>query len=617
MAHDVFISHSAKDKTTADAVCAMLESNGVRCWIAPRDVTPGMEWGQCIIEAIEQSRIMILVFTAHANESSQIRREIERAVNHGVAILPVRIEDVLPGKALEFFIGNVHWLDARTPPLEIHLKNLAGTVKMLLGRMEPRDAGPIPHTEDAGSKAEAAEAAPTPKAKTGLPEVPPESPSVAAKPSEPIGDNRARAAEPVAEKLVAPAPAPLQPQRPILSGAGQVEATKTVARQLWLRWVIIGASLVIVTLVMILFFIPSGSRRIVRNPGRLELALVADFSPTQTGAPLLNYSGATNVYGVVRHLTLPGDIESVAEAKDANGTSALDIRLTDAAVTRMNSGASIVDHDMALVLDGRTVLTVARVRDPLGNDIVMTGNFSADDMRRLLDASSSGAPQPTNPPPEMKDWSKEAFSAVDAAAKQGIPEAQYELGDRYYSGRDGAKKDYEEAVRWFRAAAGKGSADAQFRLGSMYLFGFGVPKDPARAVMWYRKAADQGNIKGENDLGAIYEGGGGSGFPEDDAEALIWFRKAADQGSAEAQTNIGNLYYMDPSKPRDFAKALFWYRKAAEQGYAAAESQLGDLYQYGNGVPKDLVQARAWYQKAADQGDAGAKQSLANLDHEH
>ncbi len=134
MAHDVFISHSAKDKVTADAVCAMLESEGVRCWIAPRDVLPSMEWGEAIIDAIEECRIMVLVFTANANASPQIRREVERAVNRGVAILPVRIEDVLPGKGLEYFIGNVHWLDALTPPLEAHLKSLSGTIKILLAR---------------------------------------------------------------------------------------------------------------------------------------------------------------------------------------------------------------------------------------------------------------------------------------------------------------------------------------------------------------------------------------------------------------------------------------------------------------------------------------------------
>jgi hypothetical protein len=146
MAHDVFICHSAKDKATADAVCAVIESNGVRCWIAPRDVTAGMEWSECIIDAIEECRVMVLVFTTNANESSQIRREVERAVNRGVAILPLRIEDILPGRALEYFIGNVHWLDALTPPLESHLQNLAGTVKILLGRL-PAHVGPIPHSD--------------------------------------------------------------------------------------------------------------------------------------------------------------------------------------------------------------------------------------------------------------------------------------------------------------------------------------------------------------------------------------------------------------------------------------------------------------------------------------
>ncbi len=86
---------------------------------------------------------MVLVFTTNANESGQIRREIERAVNRGVAILPIRIEDILPARALEYFIGNVHWLDALTPPLESHLQNLAGTVKLLLGRL-PQHGAPVP-----------------------------------------------------------------------------------------------------------------------------------------------------------------------------------------------------------------------------------------------------------------------------------------------------------------------------------------------------------------------------------------------------------------------------------------------------------------------------------------
>ena len=72
MAHDVFVSYSVKDKATADAICATLEANGIRVWIAPRDVMPGSDWGESIIEAIEQSKVMILVFSANSNSSPQI-----------------------------------------------------------------------------------------------------------------------------------------------------------------------------------------------------------------------------------------------------------------------------------------------------------------------------------------------------------------------------------------------------------------------------------------------------------------------------------------------------------------------------------------------------------------
>ena len=157
MPHDVFISHSVKDKTIADALCATLESEGIRCWIAPRDVTPGVEWGGAIIGAIKQARVMVLVFTANANASPQIRREVERAVNHDVVILPFRVENVIPDESLEYFIGNVHWLDALTPPIEAHFRNLARTIKILLTPVWTRDrpaapvaAIPTEETVDAG-----------------------------------------------------------------------------------------------------------------------------------------------------------------------------------------------------------------------------------------------------------------------------------------------------------------------------------------------------------------------------------------------------------------------------------------------------------------------------------
>src|SRR5687767_12350660 len=133
MAHDVFISYASADKLTADGICARLEANGVRCWVAPRDLLPGQDWGESIVRAIGASRVLVLVLSAGANESSHVKREIERALDKGLAILPFRIQDVRPARSLEYFLSTAHWMDALTPPMEQHIDRLAVAIKHLIG----------------------------------------------------------------------------------------------------------------------------------------------------------------------------------------------------------------------------------------------------------------------------------------------------------------------------------------------------------------------------------------------------------------------------------------------------------------------------------------------------
>jgi hypothetical protein len=130
--HYVFISHSSTDKRAADAACAVLEARGIKCWMAPRDIRPGSDWGESIITAIEQSRIMLLLLSKQANSSPQIRREVERAVNRSTTIIPVRLENVMPARSLEFFLSTSHWMDAFPPPFENHLESLARTIHQIV-----------------------------------------------------------------------------------------------------------------------------------------------------------------------------------------------------------------------------------------------------------------------------------------------------------------------------------------------------------------------------------------------------------------------------------------------------------------------------------------------------
>lgn len=102
MAHDVFISYCTRDKPTADAVCATLESRGVRCWIAPRDVLVGEQYAGALVRALRASQLIVLIFSSGANESEHVLREVERAASRGLPIIPLRIENVLPSEETMF-----------------------------------------------------------------------------------------------------------------------------------------------------------------------------------------------------------------------------------------------------------------------------------------------------------------------------------------------------------------------------------------------------------------------------------------------------------------------------------------------------------------------------------
>ena len=150
MAHNVFISHSSKDKVIADAACATLEARGIRCWVAPRDIAPGADWGASIIDAITECKVMVLIYSGNSNRSEQVKREVERAVFRNKILVPLRIEDVPPSKSLEYFISTPHWLDALTPPVQDHMARLADAVVPLLSAAQGAGHPSVRPAERAG-----------------------------------------------------------------------------------------------------------------------------------------------------------------------------------------------------------------------------------------------------------------------------------------------------------------------------------------------------------------------------------------------------------------------------------------------------------------------------------
>ena len=141
MGNRVFISHASQDHAVAEAVCDALETRGVPCWIAPRDITPGKEYAQALYDAIVECRALLLVLSANAAASTQVRREIEQAARDGDPIIAFRIDDCEPGPALEFHIGRVDWLAPSSVDLAAQIGALASMVQAQLtaGAVRPAD----------------------------------------------------------------------------------------------------------------------------------------------------------------------------------------------------------------------------------------------------------------------------------------------------------------------------------------------------------------------------------------------------------------------------------------------------------------------------------------------
>jgi hypothetical protein len=140
MNFDVFISYAHQDKAMADYACAALEADGIKCWIAPRDIAPGVEWAGAIVDALDRCRGVVLIFSSNANQSKQIYREVQRAFERAVPVVPVRVEKVEPAQSLAYYLGSVHWLDALTPPFEAHFRHLSVAMKALMDKQASGDA---------------------------------------------------------------------------------------------------------------------------------------------------------------------------------------------------------------------------------------------------------------------------------------------------------------------------------------------------------------------------------------------------------------------------------------------------------------------------------------------
>ena len=204
-----------------------------------------------------------------------------------------------------------------------------------------------------------------------------------------------------------------------------------------------------------------------------------------------------------------------------------------------------------------------------------------------------------------------AFELALPRANLGDPAAQTLIAELYDRGL-GIARDPQEAVEWYKIAAGSGNREAQFAYAVKLLEGRYVKQDKAEAERLMRLAAENGHARAMFNYAQqiITKNPGSRGF----SEALPYLKQAADNGVADAYYALAKIYENGSGGIIANSKvARNWLILAARSGIDTAQVELAIQLANGKGGEKDERSAFAWFQRAATGGNVIAQNRIARM----
>jgi len=101
---------------------------GLRSWIAPRDIEEGADYPRAIMQAITAVKSMVVLLTTRAVESPHVLSEIGHAFSARKRMLPVKLVSSNLPPDFDYFLSTQQWLDASEGFTDETLKRLIEAV---------------------------------------------------------------------------------------------------------------------------------------------------------------------------------------------------------------------------------------------------------------------------------------------------------------------------------------------------------------------------------------------------------------------------------------------------------------------------------------------------------
>lgn len=188
----------------------------------------------------------------------------------------------------------------------------------------------------------------------------------------------------------------------------------------------------------------------------------------------------------------------------------------------------------------------------------------------------------------------QAEKILSIPANSNDEEAQYYLAMVYL-----ARKQFDQALIWFKKSGDHGNSQAYFQIGLMHDNGEGVEMNPLTAMDWYRKSKQTGNDFILNDRIKLYEYDKNGEDRQINAHKM--FKKTilqAKRGNIEAQYQVAQMLDFGTFTTKNLDEAIKWYQHAAKNGHKGAQFQLGYFFCRGVGVKTNMKTANDWLVKS-------------------
>ena len=131
--HQVFVSYSSKDSSRVDRIVGALEDRGRMCWMAPRDIPPGVpSWAEPIVTAIASSKLMLVLLTEHSIPSVEVLREVTLAADEKVPLLGVSLDATRLSPGLRYYFVAGQRLDVAQFDIDEQVRSILPAVDQQL-----------------------------------------------------------------------------------------------------------------------------------------------------------------------------------------------------------------------------------------------------------------------------------------------------------------------------------------------------------------------------------------------------------------------------------------------------------------------------------------------------